>query len=72
MSLTGKVALVTGAAQGLGFGIATALHEAGAVVALADIREDGLSSAAESLSGTASFVVDLTMWTRCGHCRSGW
>ncbi|MCP4676459.1 MAG: bifunctional aldolase/short-chain dehydrogenase [Deltaproteobacteria bacterium] len=41
-SLQGQVAFVTGAAGAIGFGIADRLIDAGAVVALADIDEDGL------------------------------
>jgi NAD(P)-dependent dehydrogenase (short-subunit alcohol dehydrogenase family) len=43
------VVLVTGAAAGIGFGIASAFHEAGARVALADVREPHLGRAAERL-----------------------
>ncbi|MDB5591250.1 3-oxoacyl-ACP reductase family protein [Enterovirga sp.] len=41
MRLTGKVALVTGGARGIGLAIAKALHREGAVPVLADINEDG-------------------------------
>jgi NAD(P)-dependent dehydrogenase (short-subunit alcohol dehydrogenase family) len=66
--LAGKVALVTGSAQGLGLGIATALRRAGARVALADIQEPVLDEAVAAVlrdgGGTsddaAAFVVDLT------------
>ena len=45
--LQGKVALVTGAAQGLGLGIARALREAGASVVLTDINPDVATVASE-------------------------
>ena len=44
-SLTGKVALVTGAASGLGCGIAQGLVAAGAAVAFCDIDKSGLDAA---------------------------
>lgn len=47
--LHGQVALVTGAAQGLGLAIATALGEHGAAVLLADLDADGAQRAARSL-----------------------
>jgi NAD(P)-dependent dehydrogenase (short-subunit alcohol dehydrogenase family) len=49
--IAGKTAFVTGAGSGVGLGIATALVEAGARVALADIRPDHLESATAALRG---------------------
>ncbi|MDV6287116.1 SDR family NAD(P)-dependent oxidoreductase [Streptomyces sp. UP1A-1] len=46
---TGEAALVTGAASGIGFGVAHALVAAGAKVALVDIDEARLAGAEESL-----------------------
>ena len=61
--LSGRVALVTGAARGLGLAIATALSRAGAEVTLADLREAEGSAAAAAL-GRARFVrLDVTQAT---------
>lgn len=49
-SLSGQVALVTGAARGIGFAIAQLFAEAGAKVILSDINEEGVKVAASSLS----------------------
>lgn len=46
----GKIAVVTGAAQGFGFEIATDLAMQGAWVALADINADGLKAAATKVN----------------------
>ena len=43
-TLDGKVAIVTGAARGIGKGMATALGKAGAAVTITDIREDTLQA----------------------------
>ena len=47
----GQVAIVTGAASGIGLGIARAFHDAGASVVLGDVREDALDQAQTTFSG---------------------
>jgi len=51
-----KKALITGAASGIGLGIATALAQAGAKVMLCDIEEDALSAAVAQLKLTNADV----------------
>jgi NAD(P)-dependent dehydrogenase (short-subunit alcohol dehydrogenase family) len=62
--LTGRSALVTGGAQGLGAGMAKALAEAGAAVAVADIQQDQGRATVEELGAAgakATFVaLDVT------------
>ncbi|HVT96587.1 MAG TPA: glucose 1-dehydrogenase [Acidobacteriaceae bacterium] len=50
LDFTGKVALVTGAASGMGLATAHAFAEAGAAVLMADAREDALRQEAHKLS----------------------
>jgi len=49
LDFTGKVALVTGAASGMGLATAQAFAEAGAAVVLADFREDVAKAEAKKL-----------------------
>jgi NAD(P)-dependent dehydrogenase (short-subunit alcohol dehydrogenase family) len=49
LDFSGKVALVTGAASGMGPATAQAFAEAGAAVALADFREGAVLAEAEKL-----------------------
>jgi NAD(P)-dependent dehydrogenase (short-subunit alcohol dehydrogenase family) len=62
--MKGKVALVTGAAQGIGFAAAKAFAEAGAIVVLSDWEENLLNSAAEQLAAegyiTLAIVCDVS------------
>ncbi|MCC6535316.1 MAG: glucose 1-dehydrogenase [Burkholderiales bacterium] len=63
MKLDGKVALVTGAASGIGRATAAALVQAGASVYLGDIDEANGNAAAREIdaTGTAAFVrLDVT------------
>src|ERR1700693_3591467 len=65
MDISGKTAIVTRAASGIGLGIATALAEAGANVVMADIQKETLEDAAHTLSGTNKRVmpvrIDVTL-----------
>jgi 3alpha(or 20beta)-hydroxysteroid dehydrogenase len=61
IDLTGRRALVTGGAQGLGEGMARALVEAGAKVVIADLQDDLGPKVAESLGQGNGFVhLDVT------------
>jgi NAD(P)-dependent dehydrogenase (short-subunit alcohol dehydrogenase family) len=56
LDLDGKVAFVTGAASGIGFGIASALARAGMKVMLADIEQPVLANAAHQLRDAGADV----------------
>jgi 3-oxoacyl-[acyl-carrier protein] reductase len=61
--LQGKVCIVTGAAQGIGFATARRFLKEGAIVALCDIRRESVDAAVEQLRDSGEvegFVVDVT------------
>lgn len=64
-SLAGKSVIVTGAAQGIGRGIAEALGERGASVLITDINADKLQSTREALEASgfsiSSVVADISL-----------
>jgi 2-dehydro-3-deoxy-L-rhamnonate dehydrogenase (NAD+) len=70
LELPGRVAIVTGAARGIGFAIAERLSRAGAQVMVADIAEDGAAAAAERLreggGKAAGVAADVTSPTEVG------
>jgi pyridoxal 4-dehydrogenase len=53
MKLEGRIAIVTGAAQGIGKAIAEKLHAEGASVAAVDVNGDGAAQTASQLNGLA-------------------
>ncbi|WP_164157248.1 SDR family NAD(P)-dependent oxidoreductase [Sandarakinorhabdus rubra] len=57
--LAGKVAFVTGAASGIGLGIAEALAQAGVKVMMADIEADALERAVARLAATNADVAGV-------------
>jgi 3-oxoacyl-[acyl-carrier protein] reductase len=63
-SLKDKVAIITGAAQGIGFATAREFAQRGAIVALADINERKLPEALEGVRAidqrSISFVMDVS------------
>ena len=64
VELQGKTAIVTGAASGIGLGIAKALAGAGMNLVLADLRADGLNAARKDIEAlgakTACVTVDVS------------
>jgi 3-oxoacyl-[acyl-carrier protein] reductase len=61
--LEGKVAIVTGGAQGIGFATVRKFVDEGAVVALCDVRQEGVDQAVRALSAdgaVSGYVVDVT------------
>src|SRR6266566_3026829 len=58
-SFKDKVALVTGAASGMGLATAKAFADAGAAVALVDIHEDAVRSVADELAGSGFRAIGI-------------
>ena len=58
-SLGGRVAVITGAASGVGTGIATVLAQEGAAVALIDLDRDGAARLADELVGSGCEAIAI-------------
>ncbi len=77
MKLSGKTALITGGATGIGFGIAAAMADEGCRVAIAGRREEKLREAAQRYRGPTPLaiqpvdVADRASVTRLFHWAAG-
>ena len=60
MKLEGRVAIVTGGAQGIGRAIANKLSEEGAAVVIADLNEEGAKAAAAALPKAIAVRTDVS------------
>jgi len=65
MRLKGQVAIITGAAQGLGEALAQRLSKEGARVVVADINYEAALQTASSLSDAIAIKVDVTDYDEC-------
>ena len=59
LSFEGKVALVTGAASGMGLATAKVFAEAGAAVVLADFKEEAVKAEAQKLAAAGHKAIAL-------------
>ncbi|MDH5662721.1 MAG: 3-oxoacyl-[acyl-carrier-protein] reductase [Elusimicrobiota bacterium] len=59
MDLKGKVAIITGGAQGIGKSIATQLAQAGANVVIADVMEEVAKSTAQEISQKGNEAISI-------------
>jgi NAD(P)-dependent dehydrogenase (short-subunit alcohol dehydrogenase family) len=62
--LSGKVAAITGAAAGIGFGIAKGLADAGATVVVADLNAEKGKVALTELGASARFSALMSVGRR--------
>ena len=65
IDLQGKVAVVTGASQGLGEALAIRLDKEGCKVAVCDINFEGAKAVADKLSNAIALSVDVTKFDQC-------
>ena len=65
IDLKGKVAVVTGASQGLGEALAIRLDKEGCKVAVCDINFEGAKAVADKLSNAIALSVDVTKFDQC-------
>ncbi len=65
MRLRDKVAVITGAAQGLGQALAIRLSEEGAKVVVGDVNLEGAQETASKLNGGLAAAVDVTDYASC-------
>ena len=60
MRLKEKVAIITGAAKGIGFATAKRFAQEGAKVMIADVNPDAVKAAVDLIPGSEAFVVNVT------------
>ncbi|QWE26922.1 3-oxoacyl-ACP reductase FabG [Polynucleobacter sp. AP-Ainpum-60-G11] len=60
MRLKDKVAIITGAAKGIGFATAKRFAQEGAKVMIADVNPDAVKAAVDLIPGSEAFVVNVT------------
>lgn len=65
MDLKGKVAVITGASQGLGEALALRLDKEGCKVAVLDINYEGAEKVASKLTDSMAFALDVTKFDQC-------
>jgi 3-oxoacyl-[acyl-carrier protein] reductase len=60
MRLKDKIAIITGAAKGIGFATAKRFAEEGAKVMIADVNPDAVKAAVDLIPGSEAYVVNVT------------
>ena len=65
MDLKGKVAVITGASQGLGEALAIRLDKEGCKVAVLDINIEGAQNVASKLNDAIALSLDVTKYDQC-------